>query len=126
MLHVSTVDGAMDEVESTLITIDEGTAMCWRIGEAAPVARFGLDQVLSIHVDDPMARARKEHPNAYRRWTDEEESTVVAAFERGDTVKEIAAATGRRVGGIRSRLISLGLIEAVPGDRVSVAAPSQT
>jgi hypothetical protein len=116
----------MDEVDSTLITIDEGTALCWRIGDAEPVARFGLDRVLSIQIDDPAARARREFPNANRRWTDEEEASVQAAFERGDTVKEISAATGRRVGGIRSRLITLGLIEPLPGDRVSGAWGQET
>lgn len=122
MLSISSVDGTTDEVDSTLITIDERAALCWRIGDPSPVARYGLDTIVSIEVHDPAARARREHPNANRRWTPDEEAAVVASFQRGETIKEIATSTGRRVGGIRSRLITLGIIEPRPGDRVAVIA----
>ncbi|MFF1571942.1 hypothetical protein ACFVWR_04285 [Leifsonia sp. NPDC058292] len=122
MLRISTIDGGVIDVDSSLMTIDDGVIAWWRSESEEAVARWRLDEVVGVQVlvEDPIQRARREHPNAYRRWTIEEEAAVVEAFARGEAVKEIAAATGRRVGGIRSRLIALGVIEPAPGDRVSV------
>ncbi len=48
--------------------------------------------------------------NSYKKWTLEEEADVSARFKRGESVKAIAAALDRQEGGIRSRLVKLGLI----------------
>ena len=48
--------------------------------------------------------------NSYKKWTAEEEADVSARFKRGESVKTIAAALGRQDGGVRSRLVKLGLI----------------
>jgi ATP-dependent DNA helicase PIF1 len=47
---------------------------------------------------------------AYKKWTTEEETEVSVRYKRGESVKAIAAALGRQDGGIRARLVKLGLI----------------
>ncbi len=58
-----------------------------------------------------LEQIRTTHKNAYKKWTTEEEGELIAQFKSGKKIKEIAEATGRQVGGIRARLIKLGLIE---------------
>jgi ATP-dependent DNA helicase PIF1 len=48
--------------------------------------------------------------NAYKKWTQAEDADVSARYKRGESVKAIAAVLGRQEGGVRSRLIKLGLI----------------
>ena len=59
-----------------------------------------------------LEKIREKHQNAYRKWTSEEETEVVSNFKNGKSIKNISALTGRQIGGIRARLIKLGLIEA--------------
>ncbi|MBI4724338.1 MAG: AAA family ATPase [Rhodomicrobium sp.] len=56
------------------------------------------------------AAANGRIANAYKKWTSEEEADVAARYKRGESVKAIAAALGRQDGGVRSRLVKLGLI----------------
>ncbi len=48
--------------------------------------------------------------NAYRKWTPEEDADLAARYKRGENVKSIASALDRQDGGIRARLVKLGLI----------------
>ncbi len=48
--------------------------------------------------------------NAYKKWTAEEDADISVRFGRGETVKSMAAALGRQEGGVRARLVKLGLI----------------
>jgi ATP-dependent exoDNAse (exonuclease V) alpha subunit len=59
----------------------------------------------------PFAEIREKHKNAYRKWTPEEEIEVVSQFKNGKSIRNISALSGRQIGGIRARLIKLGLIE---------------
>lgn len=59
----------------------------------------------------PFYKLRKEHPNAYRRWAKEEEKMLKELFEAGKSIKDLAKEFGRKTGGIKSRLIKLGLVE---------------
>lgn len=47
-----------------------------------------------------------------KRWTPEEEARLVAAFEAGKAVNDIATELERKRGGVRSRLVLLGKIPA--------------
>ena len=58
-----------------------------------------------------LEKIRDQHPNAYRKWTPEEETQIISQFKNGQSVKNISALSGRQAGGIRARLIKLGLIE---------------
>ena len=54
---------------------------------------------------------------AWKPWTKDEEVRLVAAFKKGKSVEELAAIHKRKVGGIRSRLVKLQLIN--PSNPVS-------
>lgn len=56
-------------------------------------------------------KLREKHPKAYARWTEAEEQRLVSLFSQDKSQKEIANILGRKLGGIRARLIKLGLIE---------------
>ena len=58
-----------------------------------------------------LEKIRTKHKNAYKRWTGEEEIKVKGLYEDGKSVKEIAELSDRQVGGIKARLIKMGLIE---------------
>ncbi len=47
---------------------------------------------------------------AGKKWTPEEDADISARHRRGETVKAMAAALGRQDGGVRARLVKLGLI----------------
>jgi hypothetical protein len=121
MLRLSLVGDGFADVDASLLTLDDDSLSCWRPDADEAVARYRLDQVLSIQTADAgmVSRLRQDHPNAYRRWTAESEQAVVDAYKSGDSLADIAEAAGRRVGGIRSRLVALGVIDPEPGDRVS-------
>ena len=59
---------------------------------------------------EPFAEIREKHQNAYRKWTPEEEAEVVSQFKSGRSIRNISALSGRQMGGIRARLVKLGLI----------------
>ncbi len=59
----------------------------------------------------PIDKLRKESPQAFRRWTDEEEKKLKDLFKRDAGIPELAKLLGRKEGGIRARLEKLGLIE---------------
>lgn len=52
----------------------------------------------------------EEHPNAYARWSPEEDERLRSEFEAGLSVSEIAEFHERRPGGIAARLKHLGLV----------------
>lgn len=54
---------------------------------------------------------RTKNPNAYRRWSEEEDTELQNRFEQGANVKALMKEFGRQKGGIVARLVKLGLIE---------------
>ncbi|MFI5201201.1 MAG: hypothetical protein ACHQNE_02295, partial [Candidatus Kapaibacterium sp.] len=52
---------------------------------------------------------RKEHPNAYAKWTSEEDELLKSRFKMGTDIHDLAAIHHRKLGAIRSRLQKLGL-----------------
>ncbi|WP_010437908.1 TraR/DksA C4-type zinc finger protein [Ruegeria conchae] len=55
-----------------------------------------------------LERIRTKYPNAYKSWSEDEENRLVALWEDGKSVSEIANLMGRGAGGIHSRLEKLG------------------
>jgi hypothetical protein len=51
-------------------------------------------------------------PSTGARWTAEEEERLLRGFDSGTPIAALAAAHGRKPGGIRSRLIKLGRLAA--------------
>lgn len=54
---------------------------------------------------------RAKNPNAYKRWSDEEDNRLREKFNEGASVKKLMKDFGRQKGGIVARLVKLGLIE---------------
>jgi hypothetical protein len=57
---------------------------------------------------------RRAVPRSHMRWTDEEAETLRREFSAGLSEEEMARRHERRIGGIHSRLIVLGLIPPEP------------
>jgi hypothetical protein len=65
-----------------------------------------------IQLDDrsyTVAERRREHPNAYRSWTEAEEQRLLELYRTGISIREIAKQLGRRPGGVTARLEKLAL-----------------
>jgi len=58
-----------------------------------------------------LAGLREKHAKAYAKWDEAQEAELIKLFEAGEKIKAIAEKMGRQPGGIRARLIKLGLIE---------------
>lgn len=56
-------------------------------------------------------KLREKHPKAGMRWNEDEEKILIELFNSGQTQTAIAKKMGRKIGGIRSRLVKLGLID---------------
>lgn len=56
-------------------------------------------------------KIREKNPNAYMRWSEDEEKKLVKLFNDGKSQTQIAKTLGRKIGGIRSRIVKLGLID---------------
>lgn len=54
---------------------------------------------------------REKHPQAWMKWTDDEDAQLVAEFDAGLTVQEMGQSHGRRNSAIISRLVKLELVE---------------
>jgi hypothetical protein len=66
--------------------------------------------------EKPPARARPAPPvNAGKAWTDEEDATLVAGFDGGADLRQLATTLGRTRFGIEQRLIKLGKMAAPSG-----------
>jgi len=55
-------------------------------------------------------KIRETHPNAYRPWDTDQDAKLDKLFKENVPVKQLAEIFGRKTGGVRSRLVKLGLI----------------
>jgi hypothetical protein len=87
-------------------------------GPLASATEFleSLEDVLRPVITTPRARSwtvdekRRQHSNAYRPWTREDDAELREAHDKGVTVDELAARFGRGQGAITSRLAKLGVL----------------
>ena len=80
-----------------------------------PVIRalFAVSQALE-HCDVP--KPRREMPaNAGKTWSGEEDDKLLAAFDAGKQIKQMALELGRSRVAVEARLVKLGKIEGRPG-----------
>ena len=54
---------------------------------------------------------RKQYPNAYEKWDDEQDNRLKELFAAGLATREIATALKRKPGAVTSRLRKLGLVQ---------------
>lgn len=50
---------------------------------------------------------RKDHPNAYEKWTKEDDELLIKSYQDGLTISELSIIFERKVGAIQSRLKKL-------------------
>jgi uncharacterized Zn finger protein (UPF0148 family) len=60
---------------------------------------------------ETMEQIKKESPNAYNKWTKQEEEQLTKLYSEGKKIQEIAIQLQRQQGGIRARLQKTGLIQ---------------
>ena len=114
MLRVMLEDADYCDVPADLMTFDDGAVVFWREGEE--VGRHRQARIRSLELLDSrsMTRkikaARKNHPNAFRPWSADDEQTLSEMYGRGATKEELVATLGRQEGGIATRLRGLGLL----------------
>ena len=81
--------------------------------QQADVLRALLAGVSALEQAAARSQRRAQLPyNVGRAWTTEEESRLVSAFKKGDSVVAIAHQHGRTLRAIEARLEKLGLITA--------------
>ncbi|MDO8521695.1 MAG: PIF1 family DEAD/DEAH box helicase [bacterium] len=57
-----------------------------------------------------LADIRQQHRNAYRPWSEEDDTELRRRYLAGEKVKTLAESLGRQAGSIRSRLVKFGLV----------------
>ena len=57
-----------------------------------------------------LTEIRKTYPNAYKKWTAEEERILVQHFKKGVKIPKLAVILKRQIGAILSRLRKLGIV----------------
>ena len=58
-----------------------------------------------------MEKQKQLHANAYARWDDEEDKELKGYYRQGLSISEIASLMNRNIGGIKSRMKKLGLMD---------------
>ncbi|WP_329003157.1 hypothetical protein OHA18_07910 [Kribbella sp. NBC_00709] len=115
MMRVMLEDADYCDVPADLMTFDDGAVVFWREGEEVGrhrQARIRSLELLNVRsMTRRIERARKNHPNAFRQWTPEDEQTLIEMFNKGATKDELVDTLGRQEGGIATRLRSLGLLD---------------
>src|SRR5215468_3583035 len=111
MMRVMLEEADYCDVPADLMTFEDGAVVFWREGEE--VGRHKQARIRSLELLDTrsMTRrikaARKNHPNAFRPWSPEDEQILAEMFKGGATKDELVDALGRQEGGIATRLRGL-------------------
>lgn len=72
------------------------------------------DAVPSLTLSESSSYIEKQkqlHANAYARWDDEEDKELKGYYRQGLSISEIASLMNRNIGGIKSRMKKLGLMD---------------
>ncbi len=106
-------DMALRVSEETLdfdAELRENSEAALRELKSSPHAEPAIDETVAAkHYS--VDKIREKHPAAYSKWTPDEEARLVAGFHSGKSQAQLSEMLGREPGGIRARLIKLGLVE---------------
>ena len=67
-------------------------------------------KIVKSSYHERVKQIKKKHVNAYKVWTNSEELELLNLYKKQSSIVEIAKRLNRQVGGIKSRLRKLGLI----------------
>ncbi|MFF0264794.1 hypothetical protein [Kribbella sp. NPDC004536] len=115
MMRVMLDEADYCDVPADLMTFDDGAVIFWQKGEE--VGRHRQSRIRSLEPINPnsmtrrIQKARRTAPNAFRRWTPEDEQTLIEGFHNGTPYLDLAETLGRQEGGIISRLRDLGFLD---------------
>jgi hypothetical protein len=115
MMRVMLDEADYCDVPADLMTFDEGAVIFWNKGEE--VGRHRQSRIRSLEPVNPnsmktrIKKARLTAPNAFRRWTPEDEQTLIEGYHNGTPFDDLAEALGRQEGGIIARLRDLGFLD---------------
>ncbi len=113
---------AVRALETTLMeasadrTTHPATKSATVVQKVEPLARKGAsDNPASDH--GGKSNVVKPKPNVGKPWSADEDKQLLAAFDSGQSLAEIATTHGRTLGGIRARLEKHGRLEPSPASR---------
>jgi DNA-directed RNA polymerase specialized sigma24 family protein len=119
--HMSaTVDDNLLNLEATVAEAASGEVLFQAKlhGATASAVEFlhSLEDVLRPVISTPRAKSwaveekRRQHSNAYKQWSPEDNEQLLQAHNTGVTVRELAQRFGRGESAITSRLAKLGAL----------------
>lgn len=73
-------------------------------------AAFGFSKEDTPDREKRLARIRAQHPKAYDKWIEEDDSLLTQKFGEGASIADLARSFQRQPSAIRSRLAKLGLM----------------
>src|SRR5215831_6636905 len=94
-------------------------------------ALFAAMRALEMKVQRSAAQLKSASPrnpaigNAGKPWSADEDRQLLAAFDAGRSLDELAQAHGRTLGGVRARLEKHGRLEPSPASRWPVSGANQ-
>ncbi|WP_128507520.1 hypothetical protein [Streptomyces inhibens] len=105
------------EIEADVMTFEGGTATFWSRG--VEVCSYPVEVLVSVETQGENASSadsrkytvedvRKQHRNAYQKWSAEDDERLLDMHDTGSSVEELAECFGRQPSAIRSRLDKLG------------------
>jgi hypothetical protein len=71
------------------------------------------EKINSHPAESYITEIRKKHKNAYKPWTKKDDEDLIYEFKKNRDLKMIAKKFDRQIGGIKSRLRKLKLIENI-------------
>jgi hypothetical protein len=81
----------------------EQTEKRWSVEASSPVSISPVAKGASSW-KDKIAKMRTEYPNAYKPWTDNDDSKLLELHKKGAKTKELTEVFGRHPGSIRAHL----------------------
>ena len=78
-----------------------------------PKIDVSSEKINSHPAESYITEIRKKHKNAYKPWTKKDDENLIYEFKKNRDLKMIAKKFDRQIGGIKSRLRKLKLIENI-------------
>lgn len=98
------LDGELRARSQEAKTLHSQTIQEWHKREEQRKSEPKEDKKLGSPWSDKLAKMRESYPNAYRPWSDKEDTKLVKLFAGDTSIKSLSTIMGRHPGSIRARL----------------------